>query len=102
MGLRIVMVWWVVIRLLLRLMWIIRCGASMAAARRLIRLWPVAWVVLACWALARWVCVVRLVWGRVPWVLLAAWVLPGCAAWVARVLPGCVVWVARVLLGCVA
>ncbi len=81
MGLRIVMVWWVVIRLLLRLMRIIRCGASMVAPRRLlIRRLLVAWVVLACWALARWVCVVRLVWGRAPWVLLAAWVLPGCAA----------------------
>ena len=40
--------------------------------------------------LAAWACVARLVWGRVPWVLLAAWALLGCAAWVAWVLLGCV------------
>lgn len=87
-----------VIRLLLRRMRIIRCGASMVARRRrLIRRLLVAWVVLACWALARWVCVVRLVWGRVPWgaLVLAPWAA-GCAAWV---LLGCVVSVvARALL----
>ena len=77
----------------------------MVARRRLTRLWLVAWAARACWARAAWACVVRLVWGRVPWVLLAAWVLPGCAAWVARVLPVCavsvvvrVVPVARALL----
>ena len=75
-----------VTRLLRRLMRIIRCGASTVAARRLIRRWPVAWAALACWARARWACVARLAWGRVPWVLPAPWVLPGCVAWVARVL----------------
>ena len=89
MGLRIVMVWWVVIRLLLRRMWIIRCGASMVARRRLIRRLLVAWVVLVCWARAAWACVVRLVWGRVPWgaLVLVPWAAD-CGAWV--------------LLGCVA
>ena len=91
MARRIATAWWVVIRLLLRLMWIIRCGALMVAPpRRLIRRLLVAWVVLVCWVLAAWGCVVRLVWGRVPWVLPAAWVLLGCVVWVAWVLLGCV------------
>ena len=80
-----------VIRLLRRLMRITRCGASMAAPRRLTLLWPVAWAARACWARAAWACVVRLVWGRVPWgaLVLAPWAA-GCAAWAARVLLGCV------------
>ena len=80
MGLRIVTVWWAVIRLLRRLMRITRCGASTAAARPRILLWPVAWAARACWVRPAWACVARPAWGRVPWVLLAAWVLPGCVA----------------------
>ena len=71
---RIVMVLWGVIRLLLRRMWIIRCGVLMGVVR-LIRLWLVVWVVRVCWVLARWVCVVRPAWARVAW---APRVLAGC------------------------
>ena len=39
---------------------------------------------------AAWGCVARPVWGRVPWVLPEARVLPVCVVWVARALPGCV------------
>ena len=67
---RIVMVLWGVIRLLLRLMRIIRCGA-LTGVVPLIRLWLVVWVVRACWVLARWVCVAWLAWAQVAWAPLA-------------------------------
>ena len=67
MGLRIVMVWWGVILRLLLLMRIIRCGVLMVV-RLLIRRWRVVWVVLACWVLARWACVVPLGWVQPAWV----------------------------------
>ena len=63
---RIVMVLWGVIRLLLRLIRIIRCGALMGVVR-LIRLWLVVWVARVCWVRAHWVCVVRPAWARVAW-----------------------------------
>lgn len=66
---RIVMVLWGVIRRLLRLMRIIRCGALTGVAP-LIRLRLVVWVARVCWVLARWVCVALLAWAQAAWVPL--------------------------------